>query len=401
MFKQIVLTAKHHDGFCLWPTKTTSYSVAASPWKNGNGDVVKEVAEACKRHNTGFGFYLSPLDRNATNYGSEAYNDFFLAQLTELLTWYGQVDKVWLDGACVEGPDGKKQVYDYFNWYPRARELQPETVIAVTGPDVRWVGTETGKGRATEWSVLPSDYFEMDSSCGENTEELLFRPLRDLKEHLLGSQAQIENANGLVWYPAETDVSIRPGWFYHSSEDTLVKSPRKLMQIYLTSAVMNSVLLLNVPPDKNGLIHRQDSVNLMIFKQMIDKTFSDNLLAGAEFYSPEGKNEPALTDNNLFTHFTTKGKANTTTIEMTLPGEIIFNLLALQENIPVGQSAELFRFEYLNQNNQWIEILSGNTIRYKRLIKFSDITAQKIRLSITGSRINPAIAEIGLYLMTE
>src|SRR5690606_16658294 len=174
--KQVILTAKHHDGFCLWPTAVTKYSVKSSPWKDGKGDLVKEVADACKKYDIGFGVYLSPWDRNAKVYGTPEYNDFFVEQLTELLTKYGQIDEVWFDGANGEGPNGKKQVYDFERWYQLIRKLQPSAVIAVMGPDVRWVGTETGYGRETEWSVVPMNNLDLSAVAAASQQDAAFKP---------------------------------------------------------------------------------------------------------------------------------------------------------------------------------------------------------------------------------
>jgi len=247
--KQVILTAKHHDGFCLWPTKTTKHSVENSPWKNGKGDVVREVANACKENKIGFGIYVSPWDMNAPIYGSDAYNDFFIEQLTELLTQYGSIDEVWFDGANGEGPKGKKQVYDFERWYKVIRKLQPSAVIAIMGPDVRWVGTETGYGRETEWSVVPANNLNQNEIAAGSQTSIAFKPQGDMMGNDLGSRDKIRSASGLVWYPAETDVSIRPGWFYHEEENEKVKSPKKLLDIYFNSVGRNGVLLLNIPPN--------------------------------------------------------------------------------------------------------------------------------------------------------
>ncbi|RYZ59326.1 MAG: alpha-L-fucosidase, partial [Chitinophagaceae bacterium] len=234
-FKLVILTAKHHDGFCLWPTATTAHSVKSSLWKDGKGDVVKEVAQACKEYGISFGVYLSPWDRNAAVYGTEAYNDFFIAQLTELLTGYGKVDEVWFDGANGEGPNGKKQVYDFERYYKHIRKLQPQAVIAVMGPDVRWVGTETGYGREQEWSVVPANNLNPEGIAANSQQGLAFKPQGDMMGNDLGSREKIKTAKGLVWYPAETDVSIRPGWFYHEKDDEKVKTTEKLLDIYYSS----------------------------------------------------------------------------------------------------------------------------------------------------------------------
>jgi alpha-L-fucosidase len=394
--KQVILTAKHHDGFCLWPTKTTSHSVKSSPWKNGNGDVVKELAEACKEYGLGFGLYLSPWDRNSPVYGDAKYNDLFVAQLTELLTQYGQVDEVWFDGANGEGPNGKKQVYDFPRYYSVIRKLQPKAVIAVMGPDVRWVGTETGYGRATEWSVVPTHQASQKSIAANSQQNEVTKPVIDQMSNDIGSREKLANATGLVWYPAETDVSIRPGWFYHQKDDSKVKSPEKLLDIYYHSVGRNSVLLLNIPPDKRGLIHENDIKSLKEWKRLIKGTFANNLMKDAGFISVNGKNTKALTDQQYKTHWTTKGLDSTANIDIKLKKPETFDVLAIQENITVGQRIEKFVLEY-KDGQEWKKITEGTTVGYKRLLRFPKVTAKQLRLRIEASRLNPTIAEIGIY----
>jgi alpha-L-fucosidase len=394
--KQVIITAKHHDGFCLWPTATTEHSVKNSSWKNGKGDVVKEVAEACHDYGLGFGVYLSPWDRNASVYGSDAYNNFFVNQLTELLTHYGRVDEVWFDGANGEGPNGKKQVYDFERWYKLIRKLQPGAVIAIMGPDVRWVGTETGYGRETEWSVVPANNLDQASVAANSQQGLAFKPQGDMRGDDLGSRDRIINAKGLVWYPAETDVSIRPGWFYHEKENDKVKSPQELLDIYYSSEGRNSVLLLNIPPDKKGLINDADIKTLQEWKKNIDETFSNNLAKGAKIKSGNGVNSKALTDNNYKTYWTTKGKDTTAVIEFDLGKNKTFDVLSLQENIAVGQRIEKFVLEY-KDGSKWKKAAEGTTVGYKRLIRTSPVSARKIRLRILSSRLNPTLSGFGLY----
>ena len=280
-FRQVILTAKHHDGFCLWPSKYTDHTIANTPYKNGHGDIVKEFADACHEYGMGMGLYLSPWDRNSPVYGDSAkYNALFLNWLTELLTQYGRVDEVWFDGANGEGPNGKKQVYAFEAWYHLIRQLQPQAVIAIMGPDVRWVGTETGEGRWTEWSVLPDQ---------------TFAPLGNLMDSDLGGRERLMKAKGLIWYPAETDVSIRPGWFYHAREDSAVRSPAGLMDLYFSSVGRNSVLLLNIPPDREGLIKlMRISAACGGWRRLMDGTFGVDLAAGAKRweYRAKGKVRP-------------------------------------------------------------------------------------------------------------
>ncbi|MBP1672502.1 MAG: alpha-L-fucosidase [Bacteroidetes bacterium] len=397
-FKQVILTAKHHDGFCLWPTKTTTHSVAISPWRSGKGDVVKEVADACHKHGIGFGVYLSPWDRNASCYGTDAYNDFFVNQLTELLTQYGQVDEVWFDGACGEGPNGKKQVYDFMRWYALIRKLQPQAVIAIMAPDIRWVGTETGMGRETEWSVIPTSNLDLSAIASQSQNNVIFKPKTDLMGNILGSREQLYAANGLVWYPAETDVSIRPGWFYHPEEDSKVKTAEELMNIYLTSVGMNSVLLLNIPPNKEGLIAPEDVQSLQAFAQLKNKIFSEKFPDKSTVVSCEnGVNIRAIADQKYETYFTTNKGDTTTIIEFDSKGPRQFNLLMIQENIMVGQRIEHFVLEYFDSQKGWMPCAEGTTVGYKRIIKFPEVSASGFRLKILSSRLEPTISEFGLY----
>lgn len=392
--KQVILTAKHHDGFCLWPSSYTEHSVKNSPWKNGQGDVVKEVAEACKEYNMGFGIYLSPWDRNSALYGTEAYNDYFVHQLTELLTNYGRVDEVWFDGANGEGPNGKKQVYDFERWYQLIRKLQPTATIAIMGPDVRWVGTETGQGRETEWSVVPANNLEQSSIAANSQKDIAFKPQGDMMGEDLGSREKIKTAKGLVWYPAETDVSIRPGWFYHESEDAKVKTPMELTDIYFNSVGRNGVLLLNIPPDKNGLLNENDVKNLVAWKSILNDIFKQNLVKDAVLVNGRKGNSKLLFDANDATVLSAAGLNNM--IELKLNGPKKFNVLALQENIRKGQRIEKFILEY-QTGGEWKKATEGTTVGYKRLIRFDAITADKVRLRILSSRLEPALAEMGLY----
>lgn len=384
--KMIILTAKHHDGFCLWPTATTSHSVASSPWKNGEGDVVKALKEACDEYDLKFGVYLSPWDRNAECYGdSPAYNAFFVEQLTELLSWYGPVDEVWFDGACGEGPNGKKQVYDWDMYYATIQALQPDAVIAVMGEDVRWVGTETGYGRATEWSatvLAPGGTTAMNAI----NEKLDLKP----KSKDLGSRAMLEKTDHLFWYPAEVDVSIRPGWFYHEREDEEVKSLEKMVDIYFNSVGMNAVLLLNIPPDTRGLIHENDVKRLQELRTYLDVAFKDNLMDGVM----ANRELLPTTDGDYDTYRTIQYLPDTALYEFTQAQD--FNVLMLQEYIAKGQRVEAFEVEVLVQG-QWQKIASGTTIGYKRLLRFPNVIASQLRVIITAARDGANINTVALY----
>lgn len=395
--KQVILTAKHHDGFCLWPTKFTEHSVKNSPWKDGKGDVVKEVADACKETGMGFGVYLSPWDMNNGSYGTDAYNDFFINQLTELLTQYGQVDEVWFDGANGEGPNGKKQVYDFERWYAHIRKLQPQAVIAVSGPDVRWVGTETGHGREEEWSVVPVGKKNKLNEGSQTKADV--PPAGDMRGQVLGSRSQLNEGDALKWYPAETDVSIRPGWFYHESEDKKVKTPEYLKEIYFNSVGRNGVLLLNIPPDKRGLITDYDSAALKVWREKLNHIFAVNLLKEAKAVGTVKKIKNLL-DGNDATHYLLPMKGNKNTVKMDLNEKKTFNVLMLQENVTVGQRVEKFVLEYW-KNGEWKKATEGTTIGFKRLLEFPSVSASKVRLRILSSRLKPALSEIGLYFDKE
>lgn len=394
--KQVILTAKHHDGFCLWPSRFTRHTVAESPWNEGRGDVVREVSEACREFQIGFGIYVSPWDRNHPSYGSDDYNDFFVNQLTELLSNYGKIDEVWFDGASGEGANGKKQVYDFQRYYQVIRHLQPEAVIAIMGPDVRWVGTESGYGRETEWSVVPGDQLDLTEISENSQKEVIFKPMDNLMDNDLGSRDKIRNARSLVWYPAETDVSIRPGWFFHTDQNDQVKTVDQLMDIYFNSVGKNGVLLLNIPPDQRGLIHENDVKNLKEWKNVIDQTFKVNLLKDAAVVSINGIHAGAITDDDYQSYWTTKGSDTTAKIEFEMKAPGTFDVIMLQENIRIGQRIESFSAEYWT-GNEWNTFATGTTVGYKRLIRFDQITAQKIRIIIHSSRLNPTLSEVGLY----
>ena len=395
--KQVILTAKHHDGFCLWPSKFTEHSIRNTPYKHGRGDIVREVADACKANGMGFGIYLSPWDRNSPYYGDSAkYNTLFMQMLTELLTNYGRVDEVWFDGANGEGPNGKKQVYAFEAWYHLIRRLQPHAVIAVMGPDVRWVGTESGTGRLTEWSVLPVNASQQGSIAANSQKDATFAPIGDLMGEDLGGRSKLLAAKGLIWYPAETDVSIRPGWFYHGAEDGKVRTPDNLMDIYFNSVGRNSVLLLNIPPDKDGLISQADVHSLQGWKHQLDATFHTNLTAGAVIGGDNLRVVHGGIDADPGVWWTSTGEDTTLTVELSLAGEKTFDVLLLRENILIGQRVEKFVLEYPDKGG-WATIAEGTTIGYKRLLRFPPVTTDKVRLRILSSRLNPTIAEFGLY----
>lgn len=370
-FKMAIITAKHHDGFCLWPTKTTRHSVASSSWKDGKGDVVRELRDACKKYGIKFGIYLSPWDRNASCYGdSPAYNQFFIEQLTELLTNYGEVHEVWFDGANGEGPNGKKQIYDWDAILKTIRRLQPKAVTAIMGDDVRWVGNEKGIGRETEWSataLTPGIY----PRSGEQNKELgIFGKAKDL-----GGRDIVARATELFWYPSEVDVSIRPGWFYHADQDKQVKSLNHLTDIYFKSVGYNSVLLLNIPPDLRGLINENDVQRLKEFSSYLKKTFARNyVLKGNEAWHG------------------TSG----TVRQYDIQKDALVNAFMIQEDISKGQRIESFLVEAY-KDGSWIHMAEGTTVGYKRLVRFSDTRPERIRVTIRSARGVANVAAVGLF----
>lgn len=370
-FKMVLLTAKHHDGFCLWPTKTTTHSVASSSWKNGKGDVVKELRDACDKYGMKFGVYLSPWDRNTSCYGdSPKYNQFFIQQLTELLTNYGEVHEVWFDGANGEGPNGKKQVYDWDAFYKTIQKLQPKAVMAIMGDDVRWVGNEKGIGRETEWNatvLTPGIYARSE----ENNKRLgVFSKAEDL-----GSRDILKNATELFWYPSEVDVSIRPGWFYHKEEDNKVKSLKHLADIYFQSVGYNSVLLLNIPPDRRGLINEADVTRLKEFAEYRKQAFADDRVK-------EGQKLWEATPNGECTYKLKSGSE--------------INVVMLQEDIARGQRVEAFSVEVQTADG-WKEIAQGTTVGYKRLLRFPDVKANQLRIKIKSCRLTANISRVAAF----
>lgn len=403
--KLILLTTKHHDGFCLWQTKLTDYSIANTPFQNGKGDIVRDLSRECKKAGIKFGVYLSPWDIHEHTYGTDEYNKYFVKQLTELLTNYGEIAEVWFDGACGEGTNGKKQVYDWQSYYKIIRKLQPSAVIAIMGPDVRWVGTESGYGRKTEWSVLPGASSDQNAIASNSQQEKLdaaFVP-KDLMNEDLGSREKIFSATSLIWYPAEIDVSIRNGWFYHTHDDSTVKSPEKLVDIYYNSVGLNGVLLLNVPPDKRGLIHENDVKALTGMRKILNETFKTNLVENASIKISNTKKGFApknILDNDLNSYWIARENETQAAIELTLNKEYSFNCAKLQENILVGQRIEKFHLKYWN-GVEWIKFSEGTTVGYKRLLRFPTVTSSKIKIVIEQSRLNPTLASFGLYFAPE
>lgn len=392
--KGVILTAKHHDGFCLWPFEGTDYSVKNSPWKNGQGNVVKELSEACKKYGLKFAVYLSPWDRHQANYGTPEYLPYFYAQLHDLLTNYGPVFEVWFDGA--NGGDGwyggakdirtidRKNYYNYPRIYEMLDSIQPQAIIfSDGGPGCRWVGNEKGFAGATNWSFLRK---------GE------VHPGYDKSYEL-----QYGHPDGNQWVPAECDVSIRPGWFYHPEEDDRVKSPDQLVDLYYRSVGHNATLLLNFPVDRRGLIHPVDSANAVRFHEMIQQQLKTNLVAGM---IPKVSNErggdfvaSALTDDNFDTYWATEDGVTTADIEFSFDTPTRMNRMMLQEYIPLGQRVKAFVVEYLDKDT-WLPVKLNEettTIGYKRLLRFETVETKGIRIRITDARGPLCLSNVGVY----
>ncbi|HSA54742.1 MAG TPA: alpha-L-fucosidase [Gemmatimonadaceae bacterium] len=362
-FRAMVLTAKHHDGFCLWPSRTTTHSVASSPWREGRGDVVREFVDACRAEQLRVGLYCSPWDRHEPSYGdSPRYNDLYAAQLTELLTQYGPVHEVWFDGANGEGPNGRRQEYDWPRVWGLVRRLQPDAVIfSDAGPDVRWIGNERGVAGETNWSTVDPAVVPVPGMTGDAV-------MRMLQE---GDPA------GSVWRPGETDVSIRPGWFYHPAEDARVRSVDNLVELFFTSVGRNSKLLLNVPPTREGLLHEVDVARLRGMHEHLSALF-------ARDFAAEGN-----------ATFTRTGERSTVT-ELTLPRVVSVTIADLREDITRGQGVASYVLEG-HDTAGWTVLSRGTTIGYRKLDRFPRKTVQRVRLRVEEATGRVEALRIGLF----
>ena len=362
-FRTLILTAKHHDGFCLWPTRTTRHSVAASPWRNGKGDLVREFTDACRAEGLKAGLYLSPWDRHEPRYGdSPRYNDFYCDQLTELLTRYGRIDEVWFDGANGEGPNGKRQVYDWPRFWGLVRRLQPGAVMfSDAGPDIRWIGNERGVAGETNWSTMDPAAVPYPGADGPGI-------IRALQQ---GDPA------GTVWRPGETDVSIRPGWFYHPAEDARVKATEELVELYFTSVGRNSKLLLNVPPTREGLLHETDAGRLREMRIQLDLVFRNDLAERRDF------------------SWRTTGPRSAVA-ELDLGRVVPVGLADLREDIRQGQRVARYRLEG-SDGTGWATLTAGTTIGYRRLQRFDPRPVRRVRLLVDDAVAPPRPLRIALF----
>lgn len=374
--KGAVITAKHHDGFCLWQTETTQHSMKNSPYKNGNGDIVREFADACRRGGIKFGFYLSPWDRNCKLYGTDEYNDIYRAQLTELLTNYGEVFHVWFDGACGEGPSGKKQKYDFESYFELVRKYQPNaTMFKDDGPDIRWCGNESGTARAEEWAVVPH---ELCCFCEKQTEGSLFEGKLNYiynSDKNIGTLENIMYSEGLVFCPSEIDMSIRPGWFYHPEEEP--HSLERLFNTYLNSVGGNTTFNLNIPPMPNGKFDPRDVARLKELGDKIRTSFSVNLCDGAR-----------VTRTDL------GGYQCEYLVELGEEKDI--NFFELEEDISLGQRVSSFRI-LRRKDGMWGTVYSNyTTIGNKRIIE-EDVRCDAFKIVVESSRGEAIISRIAAY----
>jgi alpha-L-fucosidase len=390
--KGVILTAKHHDGFCLWPSKYTEHSVKNSPWRGGKGDVVKEISQACKRHGLKFGVYLSPWDRNHKDYAHPEYITYYRNQLRELLSNYGDIFTVWFDGA--NGGDGfyggaretrkidNRTFYDWPNTWQIVRRMMPGAVMfSDGGPDVRWVGNENGVAGDPCWATMnAAGRYPGGPSEGLNSGE---RP-------------------GDTWLPAECDVSIRPGWFYHAKEDSRVKTPAQLLDIFYKSVGRGADLNLNLPPDRRGRIHENDVKSLTEFRRILDATFAVNLAKGATAIASNTRGGSAkfdaknAIDGNRKTYWATDGSQTTPEVTIDLGKAVTFNVVDLREALPLGQRIDAFAIDKKTQSG-WEEFTHGTSIGNRRLVRTEPVTTDAVRLRILKAAASPALAEFGLY----
>ena len=357
-FRRMILTAKHHDGFCLWPSAVTTHSVKSSPWRGGAGDVVREFVDAARAEGLEPGLYLSPWDRHEPTYGDSArYNDFYCAQLTELLTRYGPLVEIWFDGANGEGPNGKKQVYDWVRYHTLIRRYQPRALIfSDAGPDLRWVGNEDGSAGDPNWCPVDPTVVPYPGAEGDAvTREL-----------------QHGDPHGTAWRPGEADVSIRPGWFWHPAEDAKVKPPEQLLDLYLSSVGRNAGLLLNVPPNRNGLLTDRDVGNLRAFGDARRRWFAhDHARTASARREPGG-------------------------VVYTLGARARFDTVVILETIEQGQRIDGFTIA-IDEGSGWRTVASGTTIGAKRIVRIKPVEADRVRVRLTSSLGRPRTAPIALY----
>ena len=393
-FKGVILTCKHHDGFCLWPSQYTDHDIAQSSFMDGKGDIVKMVSDACHKFGMKFGIYMSPWDRNRTDYGQPSYIEYYRNQLKELFTNYGPVFEMWFDGA--NGGDGyyggakEKRKIDrrtYYNWpatLKTVHRIQPQVLFfSDAGPDLRWVGNEEGHVNSTNWNTITAD--------------TLYAGKAGISD-LLGTGSE----NGKEWVPAEVDISIRPGWFYHDSENDKVKTPEELFNIYMNSVGRGSTMLLNVPPDKQGKFHKNDIESLQGFHQLLKERFRNDLAKNANVIASETRGNTAdyaagnVVDGNKDTYWASNDSTTTASLEIDFTNPKEIHYIQLNEYIQLGQRVKVFKIEAF-ADNEWKKIATGTTIGYKRILQIDPINALKVKVTIEDAKACPVISNISIF----
>ncbi len=400
--KGMILTAKHHDGFCLWQTEYTDHSVKSSKWRDGKGDVVAECAAACREFGLKFGIYVSPWDRHEDSYGEgKKYDEFFINQLKELCSNYGELFCVWFDGACGVGAGGKKQAYDWQSYYDVVRELQPGAVISISGPDVRWCGNEMGVGRSSEWSVVPYYHCVHYAEQAANDPSLTKPPKKINPTALdLGSRSVIKDCNKLIWYPAEVDVSLRKGWFYHPSDEYTVKTLQKLMNIYYDSVGANANLLLNISPMPSGKMHERDIDALLSMGAQLEIDFNENLaedsvMTDNRHLDEEHTGQHILNDDpDSYWHSGDDPEGSELVLD--IGDEYDIDKVVLGEHIATGQQIEKYAL-YAMVDGKWKKLEKGTVIGYKRICRFKEIRVRYFKLVIEQARCFATISKFECY----
>lgn len=382
--KGIIITGKHHDGFCIWPNPESTHTVAQSKWRDGKGDIFKELSEACREYGLKFGVYISPWDQNDPHYGTPEYNEVFRRTIEHAHTNYGEVFEQWFDGACGEGPNGKQQVYDWDLFNGEVYRHHPNAMIFTdVGPGCRWIGNESGIAGETCWSTLNVKGFGPGRQAPPKT---------SLNEG---------DMNGEAWVTGEADVSIRPGWFWRESENDDVKSIDHLLYIWYNSVGHNSLLLLNVPPDTRGLINESDQARLKEFRQALDEIFSVDYADGSEIEASHvrgrGFEAENLLDDDYDSYWTAADDVRQATITLNFNEHRTFNRVQLQEYIPLGQRVCSFNIEALGEDGQWTRIGESTTIGYKKIVLTDMVTTTGLRINITDALAVPVLNGLSLY----